>query len=95
MKQVEESLPRPLQGLTLPDKEARDTLILNGTDPGQAPQQELARAGQAHAPTDSSGHRPDRTSSDRLLRTVVENAPIIIFTLDHAGIFTMAEGQGM
>jgi len=43
----------------------------------------------------SRAPQPDIVTSDQLLRTVVENAPIILFTLDHAGIFTMCEGQGL
>jgi len=111
MKQVEESLPQPLKGLTLPDKETQDTLVLNETqdisrgvssarplfDSALTRAGQAERAGQAHAPTEisSTGQRLDRAGSDRLLRTVVENAPVILFTLNHAGIFTLAEGQGL
>ncbi len=42
-------------------------------------------------------HTPqqDVVTPDQLLLTVIENAPIVLFTLDHAGIFTMSEGHGL
>jgi len=34
-------------------------------------------------------------ASEERLRTVVENAPIIIYALDHEGTFTLSEGSGL
>lgn len=36
----------------------------------------------------------DITTPEQLLHTVINNAPIALFMLDHAGIFTMAQGRG-
>lgn len=34
-------------------------------------------------------------SSEHILHTVVSNAPLVLFAIDHAGLFTLSEGRGL
>lgn len=89
MKQLEADLTQPFKQLNPPDQETQEDRSLP-----------IDRASSTNLAsminrTSSINREVTLASKDRLLRTVIENAPIALFTLDHAGIITMAEGQGL
>lgn len=83
MQQLEADLTQPFKQLNPPAQETQEDRSLP-----------IDRASSINQ-TSSINREVTLASTDRLLRMVIENAPIALFTLDHAGIITMAEGQGL
>jgi PAS domain S-box-containing protein len=51
--------------------------------------------GIQHDITEQKRAEKELTESELRLRTVITNAPVVLFALDHAGVVTLSEGKGL